>query len=168
MVSLGHSELCAELFWKNIGGGGGGGGVCGVFVVSILEKKLYVVMRFYCIMMTLWHRNTFHITCLWLVNLVDSLLKGPVIQSFDAFGVVELTKLLNKWWSCRWFEMPRCSCDITVMDLSVDHGYYISGLMHERHNSIANALSYWLSCTYLSIWQMWYVLAICFALLTYF
>ena len=29
--------------------------------------------------------------------------------------LLALNKLLNKWSSCRWFEMPQCSCDLTVL-----------------------------------------------------
>ena len=35
-------------------------------------------------------------------------------QTFDVFFVVSLNKLLNKQLSRLWFEMPWCSCNLTV------------------------------------------------------
>ena len=65
------------------------------------------------------HGNTFHITGpLWgnRREPVDSPHKGPVTQRFDVFFVVSFNNLLNKQWDWQWFQMPWCSCDITVMD----------------------------------------------------
>ena len=47
---------------------------------------------------------------------------GPVTSGFPSqrasndffFGYI-LNKLLNKQLSCQWFEMPWCSCDVTVL-----------------------------------------------------
>ena len=41
-------------------------------------------------------------------SLVHFSYKGPIIQYFDV-------SLMLVWLSCWWFEIPRCSCDITVM-----------------------------------------------------
>ena len=38
--------------------------------------------------------------------------KGPLMVSFDALLTANLNKQLN---SSQWFQMPWCSCDITVM-----------------------------------------------------
>ena len=46
---------------------------------------------------------------------VNSPREGPVLRSFDVLFVVILNNLLNKQWRCRWFDMPLCSCDDTVL-----------------------------------------------------
>ena len=43
--------------------------------------------------------STFH------MSLVDSLLKGAVLQRFDGFAFVNLNKLLNTQWSSQSFEV---------------------------------------------------------------
>ena len=45
-------------------------------------------------------------------SLVDLPHEGPVMQSFDIFFIVSMTKLLNKQSRCQWFETPLCT---TVM-----------------------------------------------------
>ena len=42
--------------------------------------------------------------------LVDSLLKGPVILSFECYSVVSMNKLLNKQSCCWWLETWWCPC----------------------------------------------------------
>ena len=37
------------------------------------------------------------------------------MQSFDIFFFAGLNKLLNKQFSCLWFEMPWSSCDVVVI-----------------------------------------------------
>ena len=46
---------------------------------------------------------------------LDSSKTEPVILSIEKFFVVSLNKLLAKQLSRQVFEMPWCSCDITVM-----------------------------------------------------
>ena len=55
------------------------------------------------------------------------------MQSFDIYFVVSLNKLLKKHSISQWFEMPLCSCDLTVMvDVGDYHWYswfrYVIGL----------------------------------------
>ena len=45
---------------------------------------------------------------------VDSLHKGPVMQSFDILFIVSQNKLLNKQLDCQWIEIIWQSCKITV------------------------------------------------------
>ena len=66
-------------------------------------------------------------------NTLDSTHKGPVMQNFDIYFVVSLNKLLKKHSISQWFEMPLCSCDLTVMvDVGDYHWYswfrYVIGL----------------------------------------
>ena len=68
---------------------------------------------------------------------MDSLHKRPVIQSYDVFFAVSLNRLLNKQSLCRWFEMQRRSCDVTVMlKVCVCGSYYhpIAQSLQWRHN----------------------------------
>ena len=37
------------------------------------------------------------------------------MQSFGVLFVISQTKLRNKQLSCRWFETPWCSCDVTEL-----------------------------------------------------
>ena len=46
---------------------------------------------------------------------IDLLHKASVMHSSDASFVIHLNKMLNRQSSCQWFQMPWCSCDITVM-----------------------------------------------------
>ena len=48
-------------------------------------------------------------------NTKDSPYKGQAMCSLAVFFVVGMNNLLNKQWSCQWFEVPSCSCKITVM-----------------------------------------------------
>ena len=57
---------------------------------------------------------------------VDSPHKGPMIWSFDAFFVVSLNKMLNKFSSCQWFEIWWCSCDNSAM-------FYSFGSLQEQN-----------------------------------
>ena len=57
----------------------------------------------------LWGKSTGH---LWILPPPTK----PVMWKFDAFFVVSLNKLLNEQLNFRWFEMPWCSCAITVME----------------------------------------------------
>ena len=42
-------------------------------------------------------------------------INGPIMWSFDVLFVVNFNRLLNKQLSCQWFQIPWCSCDVTVM-----------------------------------------------------
>ena len=46
---------------------------------------------------------------------VDFVSQSIVMWSFAVFLLSAQDKLLNNQWSCWYFEMPWCSCDITVM-----------------------------------------------------
>ena len=39
----------------------------------------------------------------------------PIMQIFNVLFAARLNKLLNKESSCQWFEMPWCSCGVTIM-----------------------------------------------------
>ena len=41
--------------------------------------------------------------------------KGPVKRSFNVFFDARLIKRFNKQWSCRWFQTPWRSYDVTLM-----------------------------------------------------
>ena len=45
--------------------------------------------------------------------------KGPIMWSFSVFFVVIPNKLLNKQLGCWSFEMPWCSCNITIMSFMI-------------------------------------------------
>ena len=67
-----------------------------------------------------WHRNTPRMTgLLWRESTCqrNSTHEGVVY----VFFVVSLNKLFNKQLGCQWFEMPWCSCDVTIIyfDVSV-------------------------------------------------
>ena len=71
---------------------------------------------------------------------VDYPHKGHAMWSFDISFVVSLKKLFNKQLSWEWFQIPWCSCDITMRVIR-----WL--LVQERRNSITNALELHLSCT---------------------
>ena len=62
------------------------------------------------------------VSCNWLlwfgnilINLsMDSPHKGPILLSFDVSFVVSL-KVVEQQSSCRWFETPWPSCNVTIM-----------------------------------------------------
>ena len=56
--------------------------------------------------------------------------EGPIMVSFSVFLFVTLDKLSNKHWSGWWFDMPWCSCGVTVMISNSP-----DGLWYDTHNS---------------------------------
>ena len=73
------------------------------------------------------HGSAFRITGpLWGVD-SPQIAEGPVIQTFDVFFVVGLSKLVNKQSGYRWFVTPWCSCDVTVLCKSI--------FMYSQNNS---------------------------------
>ena len=61
------------------------------------------------------HGSAFRITGpLWGVD-SPQIAEGPVIQTFDVFFVVGLSKLVNKQSGFRWFVTPWRLCDVTVL-----------------------------------------------------
>ena len=52
----------------------------------------------------------------WYAVTLDSPHKWPIMWNFDVSFFGSLKKLLKKQLSCKGFQMPWCSCDITVME----------------------------------------------------
>ena len=70
------------------------------------------------------------------------------IRVLQYISVVGLNKLLNKQSICQWFEMPRHSCDVTIMP-----GFYTKGRPLVKSNLIrpSDKLSWQPGCPVLNI-----------------
>ena len=91
---------------------------------------------------------------------VDYTHKGPVMQNFGVFFVVNMNKLLNKQLSWQLFQ-TWCLCDVTIKMRPRQNicrfTSYFNGLVQDCSNSTANALELLQSCTKPSIWDStWY------------
>ena len=58
--------------------------------------------------------------------------KGPVIWSLVFYFIVSLENLLNKQLNCRWFELPQCSCNATVLGQDRKHIYIMASMTTEN------------------------------------
>ena len=66
--------------------------------------------------MASWRIRTFRITDHWKGKQAITSgfpQKGTVVFNFDEFVCINLNKLLNNRYICRWFKTPWHSCDIT-------------------------------------------------------
>ena len=81
---------------------------------------------------------------------IDLFHKASVMHSSDASFVIHLNKLLNRQSSCQWFQMPWCSCDITVM-MIILLSLHISAIITEIHTTRQPYLHDAAECAFLSI-----------------
>ena len=92
--------------------------------------------------MTSWHENFLVSLALWQGTSVTEgfpaqkdLQKGAVMVLFKAGE----NKLLKEQCSCRWFKMPWCPCDLTLMNVIFDR---ISHVKIRRSYDLHNGVSH--------------------------